>query len=268
MIGDHPLVERVRCEPSRGIVVEHAADDDFAELSQGQARIQAEIMLATPPLMDSTGHPRDGRIIFEQAEEPLDDPFPIGTIRCSIEEFDAQGGDERRRIMREQFPSVTDDGIGQEMARPVFWRDGDAVFATEGYFVDGHILDGAHHTLPARSVETDGQPDDHAAEDVEEDVDDRASNDATAVEFAHEVDVSDGCVFLHQRAWTQGEGRRVTDQRTVVQVEGALALPLRERFGETLRLLAPIPELSQGSDAVLWGAGHSGSDRCPQSRWY
>src|SRR5207245_1146246 len=110
--------------------------------------------------------------------------------------------------------------------------DGNTVFTTEGHFVDGHILDGAHHTLPARSIQTDGKPDDHTTEDIDEHIDDRASNDAAAVEFAHEVDVSDGGVFLHQRAWTQGEGRRVTHQRTVVQVEDALPFPLRQRGGE------------------------------------
>src|SRR5258708_21208499 len=112
----------------------------------------------------SSRYPIDNEIV-EQSEMPLNNRFPIRAIRGSVYDLNFEMPCQKVGILRQHLASISNNGFGKVLARPIGFGDGVAVFSAVIDLVAYRVFQQQSDSKTAGRIDTDTQRHDGVLKD-------------------------------------------------------------------------------------------------------
>src|SRR5262245_49702638 len=185
-------------------------------------------------------------------EELLNDPLPVSAVRRRVLNLDIQTVGQLIGLSAFKWPAITDQPLRQTAHGPLLLGDSDSVSRAESDLVCGRILESQHHSQPPFPFQPHPDADDHSAEDIDNDVNDRPAYDLIPIITADEINIGYRCVDLKERAWSEGFFRRAAGNFPVTQFHAPFAITRRHGLAQSMFsiLLIMIFELAERKDLI------------------
>src|SRR6266700_6722486 len=190
MICDHKLVHVIPAHAMVIIMLEDAVDHQLPEFGECQASFQAIIFVSALTFCICRPWLPVDHFVTDKAKILLDNSLPIATVGRRDRYIDIQVIDESRGIVPFELAPISQNRFRQAMTGPHIFSDIDTIFLAVGNFIHCSIVQSKHHTYPTRSLQTHTEPDYQPREDIDNDVNDRYANEATAVSRTDEMNIA------------------------------------------------------------------------------